>query len=380
LTKIYESPGQEVLALDNVSFTIEKGEIFGIIGLSGAGKSTLIRCINMLEKPTAGQVIVGDREITALSRQELRLARQKIGMIFQHFNLLSSRTVFENVKFPLEIAGVSGNSANKRVAELLDLVGLTDKASVYPAQLSGGQKQRVGIARALANDPKILLSDEATSALDPQTTRSILELLREINLQLELTILLITHDMFFQHIPYLEDYNSQNNADLIWTVKVHAEPMGVYSKKIDSLDQLKDGARVGIPNDATNGGRALVVLADAGLIELREDAGITATDRDITSNPKELKIQMMDAPMLARALEDLDICVINSNYAIEADLNPVEDSIFMEAKDTPFANVLTVRPEDKDNEAIIKLGEALQSPEVKKFLEDKYQGSCVPAF
>jgi D-methionine transport system substrate-binding protein len=185
---------------------------------------------------------------------------------------------------------------------------------------------------------------------------------------------------FFQHIPYLEDYNSQNNADLIWTVKVHAEPMGVYSKKIDSLDQLKDGARVGIPNDATNGGRALVVLADAGLIELREDAGITATDRDITSNPKELKIQMMDAPMLARALEDLDICVINSNYAIEADLNPVEDSIFMEAKDTPFANVLTVRPEDKDNEAIIKLGEALQSPEVKKFLEDKYQGSCVPAF
>lgn len=184
-----------MLALDNVSFTIEKGEIFGIIGLSGAGKSTLIRCINMLEKPTAGQVIVGDREITALSRQELRLARQKIGMIFQHFNLLSSRTVFENVKFPLEIAGVSGNSANKRVAELLDLVGLTDKASVYPAQLSGGQKQRVGIARALANDPKILLSDEATSALDPQTTRSILELLREINLQLELTILLITHDM-----------------------------------------------------------------------------------------------------------------------------------------------------------------------------------------
>lgn len=185
---------------------------------------------------------------------------------------------------------------------------------------------------------------------------------------------------FFQHIPYLEDYNDQNNADLIWTVKVHAEPMGVYSKKIEDLEQLEDGARVGIPNDATNGGRALAVLENAGLIELREGAGITATDRDIESNPKNLKVQMMDAPMLARALDDLDICVINSNYAIEANLNPVEDSIFMEAKDTPFANVLTVRPEDKDNDALIKLGAALQSPTVKEFLEEKYQGSCVPSF
>lgn len=185
---------------------------------------------------------------------------------------------------------------------------------------------------------------------------------------------------FFQHIPYLEDYNEQNNADLIWTVKVHAEPMGVYSKKIAALDELEDNARVGIPNDATNGGRALAVLENAGLIELREGAGITATDRDIDKNPKNLKIQMMDAPMLARALDDLDICVINSNYAIEANLNPVEDAIFMEAKDTPFANVLAVRPEDKDNEAIVKLGEALQSPAVKQFLEDKYQGSCVPSF
>jgi D-methionine transport system substrate-binding protein len=185
---------------------------------------------------------------------------------------------------------------------------------------------------------------------------------------------------FFQHIPYLEEYNAQNNADLIWTVKVHAEPMGVYSKKIAALDELADNARVGIPNDATNGGRALAVLENAGLIKLREGAGITATDRDIDENPKNLKVQMMDAPMLARALDDLDLCVINSNYAIEANLNPIEDSIFMEAKDTPFANVLAVRPEDKDNEAIVKLGEALQSPAVKQFLEDKYQGSCVPSF
>ncbi|MDD2421950.1 MAG: methionine ABC transporter ATP-binding protein [Heliobacteriaceae bacterium] len=195
LTKIYHVPGQEILALDNVSLCVKKGEIFGIIGLSGAGKSTLIRCINMLEKPTAGSILIDGQEITTFNNKQLRLARQKIGMIFQHFNLLSSRTVFDNVMFPLEIAKVPRGEAGKRVTGLLELVGLADKTKVYPAQLSGGQKQRVGIARALANHPKLLLCDEATSALDPQTTRSILELLKDINHQLNLTILLITHDM-----------------------------------------------------------------------------------------------------------------------------------------------------------------------------------------
>lgn len=195
LTKIYRTAHQEVLALDDVSLSVNRGEIFGIIGLSGAGKSTLIRCINMLEKPTKGSIIVDGQDITALKQKELRLARQKIGIIFQQFNLLSSRTVFDNVMFPLEIARVPAKAAKERVNQLLEMVGLSDKARVYPDQLSGGQKQRVGIARALANDPKILLSDEATSALDPQTTRSILKLLKDINQQLNLTILLITHDM-----------------------------------------------------------------------------------------------------------------------------------------------------------------------------------------
>ncbi len=195
LTKIFYTPSQEIVALDDVSLYVEKGEIFGIIGLSGAGKSTLIRCINMLEKPTKGSVVIDGIEITALEPRELRSARQKIGMIFQHFNLLSSRNVFDNVIFPLEIAGVPRKNASKRVEELLDLVGLTDRANSYPSQLSGGQKQRVGIARALANSPKLLLSDEATSALDPQTTRSILDLLKDINRRFNLTILLITHDM-----------------------------------------------------------------------------------------------------------------------------------------------------------------------------------------
>lgn len=195
LTKIYTTTTTEVLALDDVSLTVGQGEIFGIIGLSGAGKSTLIRCINMLEKPTKGSIIVDGQDITNLDKENLRFARQKIGMIFQHFNLLSSRTVFDNIMFPLEIAKVPPKEAKAKVNQLLELVGLTDKAKVYPAQLSGGQKQRVGIARALANEPKILLSDEATSALDPETTRSILKLLKDINDELNITILLITHDM-----------------------------------------------------------------------------------------------------------------------------------------------------------------------------------------
>ncbi len=195
LSKIYSGGEQEVMALKDVNLTVNQGEVFGIIGLSGAGKSTLIRCINMLEQPTTGNILINGQDVTLMNKQELRSLRQKIGMIFQHFNLLSSRTVFDNVMFPLEIAGVAENKARQKVGELLELVGLSDKSRVYPEQLSGGQKQRVGIARALANEPVLLLSDEATSALDPQTTRSILKLLKDINHQLGLTILLITHDM-----------------------------------------------------------------------------------------------------------------------------------------------------------------------------------------
>lgn len=185
---------------------------------------------------------------------------------------------------------------------------------------------------------------------------------------------------FFQHTPYLDDFNSKNNADLKEVVKVHNEPMGVYSKSLTDVKDIADGATVGIPNDATNGGRALLVLASADLIELKDGVGVTATERDIVENPKNLKFQMMDAPMLPRALEDLAVCVINSNYALEANLNPVNDSIFMEPSDSPFANVLVVKAGDEDKEAVQKLAKALHSPEVKTFLEDKYQGACVPSF
>ncbi|GGZ40534.1 methionine import ATP-binding protein MetN [Streptomyces inusitatus] len=201
LTKVYRSRGREITALDGVDLHVREGEVYGVIGQSGAGKSSLIRCVNLLERPTSGTVTVDGQDLTALAGpgpragRQLREARSRIGMVFQHFNLLSSRTVQDNVELPLEILGHSGRERSRKALELLDLVGLADKAKSYPSQLSGGQKQRVGIARALAGDPKVLLSDEATSALDPETTRSILQLLRDLNRRLGLTVLLITHEM-----------------------------------------------------------------------------------------------------------------------------------------------------------------------------------------
>ncbi len=195
ISKIFDISGKKLTALDNVNLEVPKGHICGVIGASGAGKSTLIRCVNLLERPSSGSVIIDGKDLTQLSDKELVHERRNIGMIFQHFNLLNSRTVFENVALPLELEQTEKNAINQKVNELLALVGLTDKKDVYPANLSGGQKQRVAIARALASDPKVLLCDEATSALDPATTQSILKLLKEINRTLGITILLITHEM-----------------------------------------------------------------------------------------------------------------------------------------------------------------------------------------
>lgn len=195
LEKVFQSKDQKVIALDDINLSIYEGEIFGIIGLSGAGKSTLVRCINFLERPTAGSVIFDGDDLAALKEKDLLKARQSMGMIFQQFNLLMQRNALQNICFPLEIAGVPIKDAKKRALELLEIVGLSDKAKAYPSQLSGGQKQRIAIARALATNPKVLLCDEATSALDPTTTRSILSLLKEINLKLGITVIIITHEM-----------------------------------------------------------------------------------------------------------------------------------------------------------------------------------------
>lgn len=195
LTKVFNNNGENFYALEKVDLSIKSGEIFGIIGLSGAGKSTLIRCLNRLEEPTEGKIFMDNTEVTSLEKDELRELRKSISMIFQHFNLLSSKTVYENVAFPLELEGINKKEISTKVNNLLNYVGLEDKMNTYPSQLSGGQKQRVAIARALVNEPKVLLSDEGTSALDPQTTNSILNLLKQIRDELGVTIVLITHEM-----------------------------------------------------------------------------------------------------------------------------------------------------------------------------------------
>ena len=195
VSKTYSTKDGNVQALKNVNLSIEQGDIYGIIGMSGAGKSTLVRCINYLEEPTEGKVFIKGKELGSFSKKELRKQREDIGMIFQHFNLLMQKSVLENICFPLYIHGKKKTEARRRAKELLEIVGLSDKAKAYPAQLSGGQKQRVAIARALASNPKILLCDEATSALDPQTTASILDLLKEINQKFGITIVIITHQM-----------------------------------------------------------------------------------------------------------------------------------------------------------------------------------------
>jgi D-methionine transport system ATP-binding protein len=195
VSKTFQAQNGKVEAVKNISLEIEKGDIYGIIGLSGAGKSTLVRCLNLLERPTEGKVWVNGKDLMRLSDRGLRTARRSIGMIFQHFNLLMQRNVLDNVCFPMEIAGVKRQQAKKRAMEYLEIVGLDQKAMAYPAQLSGGQKQRVAIARVLASNPQILLCDEATSALDPQTTKSILSLLKDINKKYGITIVVITHEM-----------------------------------------------------------------------------------------------------------------------------------------------------------------------------------------
>ena len=195
ISKTFISNDNKVEALKDVSFEVEKGDIYGIIGLSGAGKSTLIRCLNLLEKPSSGKVYIDNEDLQLLSEKELRLKRRKIGMIFQYFNLLMQKNVLENVCFPMEITGIDKKQAKNKALEYLKIVGLEDKAYAYPSQLSGGQKQRVAIARVLASEPEILLCDEATSALDPETTKSILDLIKDINQKYGITVVLITHEM-----------------------------------------------------------------------------------------------------------------------------------------------------------------------------------------
>lgn len=267
ISKTFIDGGKEVQAVKDVNLTIHDGDIFGIIGFSGAGKSTLVRCINLLERPTSGTVTVDDKEITALSAKELRKARKKIGMIFQHFNLMPSRTIFDNVAYPLKGSGLSKQEIADKVHNLLDLVGISEKENAYPSQLSGGQKQRVAIARALANDPKILLCDEATSALDPQTTKSILKLLQKVNETLGITIVVITHEMdvvkeICNRVAVMDHGNVVEEGEVF---SIFATPQNKvtrdFIKTTSNLQKIEELVEAGSPVVALKPGELIVRLS-----------------------------------------------------------------------------------------------------------------------
>lgn len=267
VSKTFTDSNKEVHAVNNVSLTINDGDIFGIIGFSGAGKSTLVRCINLLEKPTDGKVFVDDAEITALSGKELRKARKKIGMIFQHFNLMPSRTIFGNVAYPLRGSGLSKEEIKEKVHHLLELVGISEKENAFPSQLSGGQKQRVAIARALANDPNILLCDEATSALDPQTTKSILKLLQQLNQTLGITVVVITHEMavvkeICNRVAVMDHGDVVEEGEVFHVFASPKEPLTrSFIKTTSNLQKIEELIEAGSPVVATKKGELIVRLS-----------------------------------------------------------------------------------------------------------------------
>lgn len=266
VSKTFTDSNKEVHAVNNVSLTINDGDIFGIIGFSGAGKSTLVRCINLLEKPTDGKVFVDDAEITALSGRELRKARKKIGMIFQHFNLMPSRTIFGNVAYPLRGSGLSKEEIKEKVHHLLELVGISEKENAFPSQLSGGQKQRVAIARALANDPNILLCDEATSALDPQTTKSILKLLQQLNQTLGITVVVITHEMavvkeICNRVAVMDHGDVVEEGEVFHVFASPKEPLTrSFIKTTSNLQKIEELIEADSPVVATKKGELIVRL------------------------------------------------------------------------------------------------------------------------
>ncbi len=267
VSKTFTDSNKEVHAVNNVSLTINDGDIFGIIGFSGAGKSTLVRCINLLEKPTEGKVFVDDAEITALSGKELRKARKKIGMIFQNFNLMPSRTIFGNVAYPLRGSGFSKEEIREKVHHLLELVGISEKENAFPSQLSGGQKQRVAIARALANDPNILLCDEATSALDPQTTKSILKLLQQLNQTLGITVVVITHEMavvkeICNRVAVMDHGDVVEEGEVFHVFASPKEPLTrSFIKTTSNLQKIEELIAADSPVVATKKGELIVRLS-----------------------------------------------------------------------------------------------------------------------
>ena len=320
LDKVFKIKGRDVTALEGINLAIREGEFFGIIGLSGAGKSTLVRCINFLEKPTSGSVTFDGQDLGTLSPKALRSVRQEMGMIFQQFNLLMQRTALENVCFPLEIAGVKKDEAQKRAMELLDIVGLAERANAYPVQLSGGQKQRVAIARALATNPKVLLCDEATSALDPQTTASILQLLRQLNHDMGITVVIITHEMSVveevcQRVAVIADHRIVEVGsvqDIFTHPKTDATRMLVYREDQDPVSYRPGEGR--FLRIVYNGSHALEPIIAQMILDLHIPVNIIhANLRSIEGDTYgDMIVQVADVMESARVmhyLEDRSISV-----------------------------------------------------------------------
>ncbi|PHQ78287.1 MAG: methionine ABC transporter ATP-binding protein [Coxiella sp. (in: Bacteria)] len=269
ISKTYSTPSGQIHALRDINLQVAAGEICGVIGRSGAGKSTLIRCVNLLERPTTGRVSVDNQDLLALSNKQLRQARHRIGMVFQHFNLLASRTVFQNVAFQLAILGHSKAEIAREVEPFLELTGLTDKRDAYPSQLSGGQKQRVAIARALVTQPNVLLCDEMTSALDPETTHSILDLVKRINTELNLSILLITHEMnviktIADHVAVIDAGSIVENTDVVSLFRNPQSEVAQQFVKGDMHDHIPEELRILIHPDAQAGDKLLIQIAFIG--------------------------------------------------------------------------------------------------------------------
>ncbi|WP_317855666.1 methionine ABC transporter ATP-binding protein [Chakrabartyella piscis] len=288
VSKTFAQGKLAIHAVSDVTLQIGKGEIFGIIGFSGAGKSTLVRCINLLERPTGGKVIVDGVDLTAITEKQLREERKKIGMIFQHFNLMRSRTVYQNIAFPLQKSKLSKSEKDAKIMSLLDLVGLSDKKDAYPSQLSGGQKQRVAIARALANDPKVLLCDEATSALDPQTTQSILALLKQVNETLGITIVLITHEMavvkdICNRVAIMENGYVVESGE---SVSVFARPQQKVTK--DFMDSASNIQKI---YEMLESGHELAQVKEGEMMVLLTYSGVNAGKPLISYLAEELHVQ-----------------------------------------------------------------------------------------
>lgn len=482
LNKTFVSRAGKVEALKDVSLTVENGDICGVIGFSGAGKSTLIRMANLLERPDSGSIKVDGVELTGQTEAQLIPVRRKIGMVFQQFNLLESRTVAQNIEIPMKLAGIASEQRAARVKELLQFVELSDKANTYVSRLSGGQKQRVGIARALALSPSILLCDEATSALDPQTTESILALLKKINRELGVTILLITHQMQVvqricnkvavmengriveqgtvldvfgspkqeitrsfvraiiqdevpqsiqkivkadgksqgpytelfeaaivpilekegytvegtdfselltadialndgevdvnveQHTAYAENFNASYNGDLTPISPIPTVPAGIFSDTHTSLDEIADGAKVAVPNDASNTARAYVLLQKAGWITLDSSVGLAVvTQDDIVENPHNIEFTEMASLNIPSALQDFDYAVITGSIVYNAGID-ASTALLTEDVLPQLILQVVVKKDNADTDWAKAIVAAYHSDEFKKYMDENNNG------